>query len=180
VISFVSITETWKPGHIVAAVASAVSPDRDPDIRYPMVHLFSICFHTFTRARRHRAATTRRPVNSFRTAIHSQSTDDCDASVVVDVASVQLCTRPTLPAVFLCFIHRYVKRICKTDFCACLLPFQLAFGLACGQPVSWVRFLQFFNFLSDSLSQCPASSTMTPPPTTLKLWKTSWHSSILY
>ena len=133
-----------------------------------MVHLFLICFHAFTRARgaaRNDAAPSEQLPRSHRWHIHSQSTDDYDASVVVDVASVQICTRPTLPAVFLCSIHRYVKRISAPASC-----FSNWLVLTCGQPVSWVRFFQFLVFfLSDSLTQFTASSTMTPPPTTIKV-----------
>jgi hypothetical protein len=118
----------------------------------------------YTRTRRQRA-TTRRPVNSFRAAIHSQSTDDCDASVVVDVASVLLCTRPTLPAVFLCSIRRYVKRIYAPA--SCLSNWLLCWPVASQSVGS--GFFQFLIFLSDSLTQFTASSTMTPPPTTLKV-----------
>jgi hypothetical protein len=112
---------------------------------------FSLAFtllHTHG-ARRPHQTTSRRPVNSFRPA----KPTDCDVSVVVDVASVQLCTRPTPPAVFLCSIHRYVKRISASASC---LANWLCVGL---WPASWVRFFKFVIFLSDSLTQFMCNDT---------------------
>ena len=98
-------------------------------------------------ARRQQQATSRRPVNSFRPA----KPTDCDVSVGggFNVASVQLCTRPTPPAVLLCSIRRYVKRIPA-------LPTGFRVGL---WPASWVRFFSFVIFLSDSLTQFMCNDT---------------------